>query len=68
MTDDAGENTSSDQSAQREVETTGKRYEPGTEETRGWIGTSPIMPEVVEGPLEPPPLTSPTPEKHEADE
>lgn len=31
------------------------------DETRGWSVTSPVMPDVVEGPLTPPPLTAPTP-------
>jgi len=38
-----------------------KAYEAGPDEVRGLIVSSPVMPLVVEGPLEPPPLTAPTP-------
>jgi hypothetical protein len=55
--------------AENRVETTQKTYEPSPDERKGWAEASPVMPEVVEGPLEPPPLTAPTvpPQKHDSD-
>lgn len=38
-----------------------KAYQAGPEEVRGLIVSSPVMPQVVEGPLKLPPLTAPTP-------
>lgn len=42
-------------------ETADKAYRASPEETRGLIVSSPVMPQVVEGPLELPPLTAPLP-------
>jgi hypothetical protein len=44
-----------------EPTTVDKAHHPSPDETRGLIVSSPVMPKVVEGPLEPPPLTAPTP-------
>lgn len=38
-----------------------KAYRASPEETRGLVVSSPVMPQVVEGPLELPPLTAPSP-------
>lgn len=41
--------------------TVDKAHRASPDETRGLIVSSPVMPQAVEGPLDPPPLTAPTP-------
>lgn len=45
-----------------------KAHQAGPDEVRGLIVSSPVMAQVVEGPLEPPPLTAPTPPKTGSDD
>jgi hypothetical protein len=51
-----------------------KAHQAGPDEVRGLIVSSPVMPKVVDGPLESPPLTAPAPpaavpsQKHGSDD